>query len=204
MDRIHRLPKTWKEGRRKRALELKQYGWKQCEIAAALGVSAAAVSQWVAEACARGSEAWRAKPRPMGPIKLSPDQFYSVPELLSHGAEGYGFRGEFWTCARVATVLWEAFGVSYHKAHVSRLLKRLDWTPQLPIERAAQRDEALIKQWRAEVWPELKKRRVSKVEPLSLWTSRAFISCRGWSAPMRPAGRPPSCGRCSRVIMCRS
>jgi hypothetical protein len=99
-----------------------------------------------------------------------------VPELLSHGAEAYGFRGEFWTCARVATGLWEAFGVSYHKAHVSRLLKRLDWTPQLPIERAAQRDEAVIKQWRAEAWPELKKRRASKGEPLSLWMSRAFIS----------------------------
>jgi transposase len=81
MDRIHCLPKTWKEGRRTRALELKQYGWKQCEIAAALGVSAAAVSQWAAEACARGSEAWRAKPRPMGPIKLSPDQFRLVAEL---------------------------------------------------------------------------------------------------------------------------
>jgi transposase len=203
MDQTHGLPKTWKEGRRKRALELKQHRWKQCEIAAALGVSAAAVSQWVAKARARGSEAWRAKPRPTGPVKLTLDQLHLVPELLSHGAEAYGFRGEFWTCARVATVLWEEFGISYHKAHVSRLLKRLDWTPQMPIERAAQRDEAVIKQWRVEVWPELKKRRASKIEPLSLWTSRDFISCRGWSAPTHHADRPPSCGPCTRAIMSR-
>jgi transposase len=123
MDRTHGLPKTWKEGRRKRALELKQYGWKQREIAAALGVSAAAVSQWAAETRVRGREAWRAKPRPTGRMKLTPDQLHLVPELLSHGAEAYGFRGEFWTCARVATVIREAFGVSYHKAHVSRLLR---------------------------------------------------------------------------------
>jgi transposase len=58
----------------------------------------------------------------------------------------------------VATIIWEEFGVSYHKAHVSRLLKRLRWTPQLPIERAALRDEAVIKQWRIQVWPALKKR----------------------------------------------
>jgi transposase len=60
----------------------------------------------------------------------------------------------------VAVVLWAGFGVSYHKAHVSRLLKRLRWTPQLPIKRAAQRDAALSKQWRLYVWPELKKRHV--------------------------------------------
>jgi transposase len=159
MDRQHGWPQTWKEGRRKRALELKQDGWKQCEIAEAFGVSAVAVSQWVAEARARGSEAWRAKPRPTGSVKLTPDQLALIPELLSHGAEAYGFRGEFWTCARVATVIWEEFDISYHKAHVSRLLKHLHWTPQLPIERAAQRDEVLIKQWRVQVWPELKKRR---------------------------------------------
>jgi transposase len=168
MDRTHGLPKTWKEGRRKRALELKPRGWKQREIAAALGVSAAAVSQWVAETRVRGREAWRAKPRPTGPMKLTPDPRHLVPELLSHGAEAYGCRGACWTCARVATVMWEAFGVSYHKAHVSRLLKALQWTPQLPMKRAAQRDEAIIQQWRVQVWPALKQRRASKGAPGSL------------------------------------
>ena len=105
MDRTDDLPKTWKEGRRKRALEFKQYSWNQGEIAAAFGVSAAAISQWVAEARARGQKAWRAKPRPTGPAQLTSDQLQMVPELLSHGAEAYGCRGEVWTCARVATVI---------------------------------------------------------------------------------------------------
>jgi transposase len=78
MDRTPGLPKTWKEGRRKRALELKQQGWKQREIAAALGVSAAAVSQWVAETRVRGSEAWRAKPPPIGSMKLTSDQVHRI------------------------------------------------------------------------------------------------------------------------------
>jgi predicted transcriptional regulator len=39
---------NWREGRRIRAWELKQEGWKQRYIAQALGVSAgAAVSQWL-------------------------------------------------------------------------------------------------------------------------------------------------------------
>jgi transposase len=160
MGRQNGFPQTWREARRKRAFELKQHGWKQGAIAEALGVSPAAVSQWLAHIREYGLEAWQAKPRPTGPVKLTPDHMDLLPELLSHGAEAYGFRGEFWTCARVATVIWETFGVLYHKAHVSRLLKRLHWTPQLPMEGAAPRDEVLIKQWRVQVWPELKKRHV--------------------------------------------
>lgn len=152
-------PKNWKEARRKRALELKERGWKQSTIADALSVSRAAVSQWVAEARECGDASWRAKPRRRGPIKLTREQVGAIPELLSHGAEAYGFSGDVWTCARVATVIRREFEVSYHKAHISRLLKQMGWTPQVPVERATQRDEQRIEQWRTEVWPELKKRR---------------------------------------------
>jgi transposase len=80
-----------------------------------------------------------------------------IPDMLSHGAEAWGFRGELWTAARVACVLRWQFGVSYHKAHVTRLLKQLHWSPQLPIQRAIQRDEAAIERFRLERWPSLKK-----------------------------------------------
>jgi transposase len=149
----------WKEARRKRAFELKEEGWRQREIAQALGVSEAAVSRWRLDLDGLGAEAWRAKPHGHRPSKLMQQQFRLIPDLLSHGAEAYGFRGEVWTCARVATVIKKEFGVEYHKAHVSRLLKALNWTPQIPLERAAQRDEAAIEKWRLELWPELKKRR---------------------------------------------
>ncbi len=79
--------------------------------------------------------------------------------MLTQGAEAFGFRGAIWTCGRVAHLIREQFGVSYHPAHVSRLLKQLDWTPQRPIVRATQRDEAAITAWYAERWPALKKRR---------------------------------------------
>lgn len=158
MSRKDKQPSDWKEARRKRALELKELGWKQCDIAEAFGVSEAAVSGWVAKRWACGNESWRAQPRPRGAQKLSQEQLQLIPELLAHGAEAYGFTGEVWTCARVTRVMRQVFGVSYHKAHVSRLLKQLGWTPQIPIERATQRDEKQIQQWREEVWPELKKR----------------------------------------------
>jgi len=75
-----------------------------------------------------------------------------------YGAEAYGFRVEFWSSARVGEVIWSEFEVRYHKNHIPRLLHELGWTPQMPIERAAQRDEARITKWRDEAWPKLKKK----------------------------------------------
>ena len=81
-----------------------------------------------------------------------------MPDFLWHGPEAYGFRGDVWTCDRVVEVLKEEFAVSYSKSQVSRLLKRLGWTPQVPITRAIQRDEEAIERWRVESWPALKEK----------------------------------------------
>jgi transposase len=48
--------------------------------------------------------------------------------------------------------------VTYHRSHIARLLKELNWTPQRPIERATQRDEVEIARWREEIWLEMKKK----------------------------------------------
>ena len=138
-----------------RALSLKEEGYSQRAIADALGASAAAVSQWLAAAEAGGPEALRSHPAPGRPCRLTAQQKRLIPEFLWHGAEAYGFRGQVWTCARVALVIEEEFGVRYHKDHVGRLLKELQWTPQVPIKRAIQRDEKAIERWRVEVWPAL-------------------------------------------------
>ena len=44
------------------------------------------------------------------------------------------------------------FGVRYHPAHVSRLLRAVGWSVQRPIRRATQRGEAAIAAWSAERW----------------------------------------------------
>jgi transposase len=152
------IPDGWREWRRLRALHLKQQGWYQRDIADALGASEVSVSRWLAQARDGGPEALRTRFAPGRLPKLTPDQKRQIPEFLWHGAEAYGFRGEVWTCARIARVIEEEFGTRYHKGHVSRLLQELDWTPQVPIRRAIQRDEEAIRHWRSEVWPDLQQR----------------------------------------------
>ena len=148
---------NWREGRRLRALELKERGWKQTEIADALGVTEGAVSQWMKRAREEGVEGLRHKPPPGATPRLSEDERARLPELLARGAEAHGFRGEVWTCERVAIVIRREFGVSYHPAHVSRLLKALRHSLQKPRRLSEQRDEEAIEPWKEKEWPSLKK-----------------------------------------------
>jgi transposase len=153
----HLQPHDWKEYRRLRAWDLAQEGWKQCEIARALGVTEGAVSQWLKRGRSEGKEALRRHPAPGPTPRLTAEQRAQLPALLQRGAEAFGFRGDLWTTKRVAVLIARTFGVHYHHAHVSRLLRAIDWTPQQPIERATQRNEEAIQTWYDERWPELKK-----------------------------------------------
>ena len=203
MTGIRANAQDWKEMRRWQALELKQGGWKQKDIAEALGVTSGAVSQWMSAVRTQGQEALCARPHPGASPRLSEAQQRLIPDCLAHGAEAYGFRGAVWTCARVAKVIEAEFGVVYHKAHVSRLLKALDWTPQKPLRRAAQRDEAEIALWRTDIWPALKKRRRRSTARLFLWMNRAFTCCPASCALMHRAGIRRSCGPSKPVSICR-
>jgi transposase len=117
---------------------------------------------------------------------------YSQP--LSHGSEAYGFRGELWTTARVAKVIEEEFGVSYHKGHVSRLLKKLQWTPQVPILRALQRDEREIQRWQQKVWPELKQRASRERRSLVFTDESGFYLLPGVVKTYAPKAKSPVLG----------
>jgi transposase len=89
---------------------------------------------------------------------LSAAQLAQLDALLRQGAEAFGSQGAVWTCRRVARLIAEQFGVRYHPAHVSRLLRRLGWTVQKPILRATQRDAQAITAWYHERWPAIKKK----------------------------------------------
>ena len=193
---------NWKERRRIHAMKLKSKGWTQREIATALDVSEGAVSRWFKRVEDKGKESLQARPHTGRPPELTRAEKRLIPDFLGHGAEAYGFRGAVWTCPRVRKVIEREFGVTYHRSHVARLLKELKWTPQQPIERATQRDEAEITRWRKEIWLETKKKRVWSTGSLFLWMNRAFISCPPRSALMHHADKRRSCASSKPTTIC--
>lgn len=148
---------SWQEPRRRQAIELIRRRWTQTETAKAVGVTQGAVSQWVQAYRRGGLRGLRSIPRPGAPRRLSCAQRDRIPELLWHGAEAYGFRGDLWTCRRIAVVIEREFGVHYHPHHVARIMWELKWTPHQPVPRATQRNEVEIRAWRQHRWVELKK-----------------------------------------------
>src|SRR5258707_8722748 len=102
-----------REGRRRRAWELKQAGGKQTQSAAAVGVTSGAVSQWLTRARVDGvEEGLRAPPASGRPSQLTPDQRAQLPAVLDRGAAADGLRGQAGRSQRGEAVIPPAFVVT--------------------------------------------------------------------------------------------
>ncbi|MEM1347478.1 MAG: helix-turn-helix domain-containing protein [Myxococcota bacterium] len=119
----HEAYSDWREYRRYLAWAMVQQGMTQKAVAELLDVTQAAVSQWVKRAREGGKEALAAKPYPERARKLAEEHIDNLKRMLAEGAAFHGL-GEKWTMERVAQLIEETFGVRYHPAHVSRLLKQ--------------------------------------------------------------------------------
>lgn len=117
-------PIDWLERRRLRAWELHQQGWSQRRIATELQVTQGAICQWLKRVREGGVESLQKRTAPGRRGALTTAQCAQIPALLARGAEAFGFVGDRWTTGRVKTMLEQVFGVSYHPAHVSRILRK--------------------------------------------------------------------------------
>ena len=147
------------ERRRQRAIGLLKGGHAPVDVARMLGVDRRSVRRWKAAHRKRGAKGIEARPTPGRPPKLDARERAQLERLLLKGARAAGYESDLWTCPRIAELVFEQFGVVYHRDHIGRLLRVLGWSPQRPQRRAAERDEARIQGWVREDWPRIKKKR---------------------------------------------
>lgn len=145
------------ERRRRRAIELLERGFQPVEVASQLGVDRRSVRRWKAAYLKGGKAAIEAQPASGRPAALDDKAKARLERILLKGARAAGYPTDLWTCARVAEVIAERFGVKYHVDHIGRLLHGMGWSPQKPTRRAVERDEATIRQWVKMDWPRVKK-----------------------------------------------
>jgi transposase len=142
------------ERRRRRAVELVERGESPTVVARVLGVLTTSVHRW--RRLARQPNGLGAKPTPGPTARLSDAQLGHLEQLLRQGAKAHGWHNDLWTAGRVARLVRQRFGVSYHPEHVRKLLKqRLGWTSQKPKRKARERDDKEVERWKGDELPRI-------------------------------------------------
>ncbi len=135
---------------------LKKGKLSQSPIAAKLGVSRATVSVWNRQRQGGGLRRLRHRRTPGRPARLTPEQRKELLRGLKRGALAFGFETDRGPLPRIPKVIEQQFGVTYHANYLSRLLEKLDGSPQVPMPRARERDEELMRAWLPQDWPRIK------------------------------------------------
>jgi transposase len=158
----------------------------QAEIARQLGVSRTSVTRWKQRLEQEGLRGLHRRSAPGRASSLSAAQWCQLFRILGRGAPAAGFETERWTQRRIAVVIEREFGVPYHFRSLSRALRAWDWSPQRPLPRAKERDEALIAAWLRRDWPRIKRGLAATGVPWPSWTRRVTR----FGPPSEPRGRP--------------
>ena len=72
---------------------------------------------------------------------------------MEKGARAYGYPTDLWTLRRVAGVLRKERRVRYTPSGVWRMLRKMGFSPQVPMTLTSERDEKGIRQWVRRTWP---------------------------------------------------
>jgi transposase len=163
------------ERRRLKVAQLLGKGLSQAEVARQVGVHRQSVSRWAKQLAEGGKASLRKAGRAGRKPRLSPADLRRVERGLKRGPEALGYVSGLWTLApgsqgtarRVAKLIEQECGITYHPSHVWRILQALGWSAHGKTGRALEQDECGIWSWKEKRWPVRKKARRTEGEPLS-------------------------------------
>src|SRR5919106_1967724 len=151
-----------------RAVRQVEQGAHPEDVAAALGMTKAAVYAWLAKYREGGLEVLKAKPVPGRPPKLSGAQLQRIYTLVvGNDPRQLRFAFALWTRVMVRELIRREFGVRLSEVSVGRLLRKLGLSPQRPLYRAYQQDPEAVARWKAETYPQL--RAAAKAEGATIY-----------------------------------
>jgi transposase len=129
-------------------------GEEQAEVARSLEVNRTTVVRWMMAYRDRGAEGLaNGKPTGRPPTLTATQQKRLLSVIVSKNPRQLGFGMALWTLPLVRAAIEKLFGIALHETTVMRLLRKLGLTPQKPVRRAFQRDDAEVRRWVAEDFP---------------------------------------------------
>jgi len=133
-------------------------GEPACEVTRSYGLGDRTIYRWLRIARESGIDALAPKPRSGRGRALSDFEANEVKRwILGGDPRQYGFDFGLWTRQIVSDLIKDRFNIDLGLTAVGDLLHRLGLSPQKPMRRAYERDDAEIQKWKQETYPEIKK-----------------------------------------------
>ena len=196
------LPDAALEVLRERAVTMLEAGNSQVAIAAALGVHKNTVSRWLTNWRVAGAAALKARKRGRRYATqrlLDARQTAEVQALITgHGPDDLGLPFALWSREAVRDLVRARMGVTLAIRTVGDYLRRWGFTPQRPIRRARERQDAAVRAWLAEHYPRIVAR--AKAERAQIhWGDETGISNQAtYGRSYAPKGQTPVLRRTAR------
>ena len=151
---------------RRLAVQRVRDGEKPSAVVKSLGFCRTSIYKWL-RTYRQGGEAALASHKSDGPApKLRESQRQKVRRwIVGKDPRQWGFDFGLWTRKIIQQMILDKFEVSWTLPSVGHVLTSLQITPQKPLRRAYERDEAAVTKWKEETYPTLRDRaRKNKAE----------------------------------------
>jgi len=143
---------------RRLAVQRVQDGEKPSVVMKSLGFCRTSIYKWLRTYRKRGAAGLAGRQSAGPKPKLTNAQKRRVRQwMVGKDPRQWGFDFGLWTRKIVQQMLLDQFGVSLTLPSVGHLLTSLDITPQKPLRRAYERDEAAVTKWKEETYPQLRR-----------------------------------------------
>jgi transposase len=189
------IPDAALEVLRERAVAMLEAGNSQLAIAAALGMHKNTVCRWIKGWRVAGVAALKAKKRGRrheAKRLLDARQASEVQRLMTeHCPDQLDLQHALWSREAVRALVQARFGITLALRTVSDYLRRWGFTPQRPIKRALERQDAAIQAWLTEHYPKIAAR--AKAEGVAIhWGDETGISNQPvYGRSFAPKGQTP-------------
>jgi len=167
----------------------------QVKAAEVFGVTRQAVGKWLKAYREGGEDALAAKAqgRPKGGARLQGWQAATIVNLIKdRDPEQLKLPFVLWTREAVRSLIRRKFAIKVSLVTVGRYLARWGFTPQKPVRRAYERDDAAVQRWLEEEYPAIRKA-AKREKALIYWADEMGLrSDHQTGRSYAPKGRTPA------------
>ncbi len=175
-----------------RAVKRVESGVSPEDVIKALGFHRSLIYKWLSLYREGGFEALKENKVKGRESKLNGTHLQALYQLITlKNPSQLKFEFALWTRGIVRDVIRDKFKVEVSDVSVGRLLHKLGLSPQKPLRRAYQRDEAKVEAWRTTIYPEIQKHAKKHKAQIYFGGEAGFRSDYHSGTTWAPVGKTP-------------